>query len=205
MPVLRTVSSNHQLSSEREFPCSRTGSPSFRVALGLQSSPDSKLALVRNVDAGERGSGRLAEKRAVDTKAGLVGGKGIDSSRDSLDGRTGRSDSHDDVDSGGLDVRCHRRYACAAEPERNLRDLSRSGSRGCATLYIRPRIKNVQSVDDESLDGALASTRGGCLRCMHVCVRMPCLHTRILFDGGKDTRTERGATLLSRNWRRALR
>jgi hypothetical protein len=74
----------------------------------LQNCPDSKLALVRNVAAGERDSGNLAEKRAVDTNACLVSGKGIDSSRDSLDGRTGRSDGHDDVDSGGLDVRWHR-------------------------------------------------------------------------------------------------
>lgn len=108
MPVLRTVSSNHQLSSESRLPWSCVGSPTFQFVPGLQNCPDSKLALVRNVAAGERDSGNLAEKRAVDTNACLVSGKGIDSSRDSLDGRTGRSDGHDDVDSGGLDVRWHR-------------------------------------------------------------------------------------------------
>jgi len=37
--------------------------------------------LVGNVAAGEKDSGKLAEKRAVNTKAYLVGEKGIDSSR----------------------------------------------------------------------------------------------------------------------------
>jgi opacity protein-like surface antigen len=52
-----------------------------QVALSLQSSPDAKLVLVGNVAAGEKDSGKLAEKRAVNTKAYLVGEKGIDSSR----------------------------------------------------------------------------------------------------------------------------
>jgi hypothetical protein len=52
-----------------------------QVALSLQSSPDAKLVLVGNVAAGEKDCGKLAEKRAVNTKAYLVGEKGIDSSR----------------------------------------------------------------------------------------------------------------------------
>ncbi|MGD0736896.1 MAG: hypothetical protein ABR976_17320 [Terracidiphilus sp.] len=52
-----------------------------QVALSLQSSADAKLVLVGNASAGEKGSAKLAAERATNTKAYLVGEKGIDSSR----------------------------------------------------------------------------------------------------------------------------
>jgi outer membrane protein OmpA-like peptidoglycan-associated protein len=51
------------------------------VALNLQSNSDEKLALVGNAASGENGGEKLARERAVNTKAYLVGEKGIDSSR----------------------------------------------------------------------------------------------------------------------------
>jgi outer membrane protein OmpA-like peptidoglycan-associated protein len=51
------------------------------IALNLQSSSDAKLAIVGNVSSGESKDKRLAGERAVNTKAYLVGEKGIDSSR----------------------------------------------------------------------------------------------------------------------------
>jgi hypothetical protein len=52
-----------------------------QVALNLQSNSDARLALIGNVAGGEKGGGKLARERAVNTKAYLVGEKGIDSSR----------------------------------------------------------------------------------------------------------------------------
>jgi hypothetical protein len=51
------------------------------VALDLQSNPDAKLAVVGNAASGEKNGQALAAERAVNTKAYLVGEKGIDSSR----------------------------------------------------------------------------------------------------------------------------
>ncbi len=51
------------------------------VALALQSNSDAKLAIVGNASSKEKGGKKLATQRAVNTKAYLVGEKGIDSSR----------------------------------------------------------------------------------------------------------------------------
>jgi opacity protein-like surface antigen/outer membrane protein OmpA-like peptidoglycan-associated protein len=51
------------------------------IALSLQRSSDAKLAVVGNASNGEKGGSKLAAERAVNTKAYLVGEKGIDSSR----------------------------------------------------------------------------------------------------------------------------
>jgi len=51
------------------------------IALTLQRTSDAKIALVGNASQGEKGGGKLAAQRAVNTKAYLVGEKGIDSSR----------------------------------------------------------------------------------------------------------------------------
>ncbi len=47
----------------------------------LQRSSDASLAIVGNADSNEKDSQKLASERAVNTKAYLVGDKGIDSSR----------------------------------------------------------------------------------------------------------------------------
>jgi hypothetical protein len=52
-----------------------------QVALSLQGSADAKLVLIGSAAAGEKGANKLAAQRAVNTKAYLVGEKGIDSSR----------------------------------------------------------------------------------------------------------------------------
>jgi hypothetical protein len=52
-----------------------------QVALSLQGSADAKLVLIGSAAAGEKGANKLAAERAVNTKAYLVGEKGIDSSR----------------------------------------------------------------------------------------------------------------------------
>jgi opacity protein-like surface antigen len=52
-----------------------------QVALSLQQSADSKVAIVGNASNEEKGGSRIASERAVNTKAYLVGEKGIDSSR----------------------------------------------------------------------------------------------------------------------------
>jgi opacity protein-like surface antigen len=64
-----------------------------QVALSLQTSADAKLVLIGSAAAGEKGANKLAAERAVNTKAYLVGEKGIDSSRISVytgtqDGKT---------------------------------------------------------------------------------------------------------------------
>jgi hypothetical protein len=51
------------------------------IALNLQSNSDEKLALVGNAAGNETGGNKLATARAVNTRAYLVGEKGIDSSR----------------------------------------------------------------------------------------------------------------------------
>jgi outer membrane protein OmpA-like peptidoglycan-associated protein len=51
------------------------------VAMTLQRSSDASLAIVGNADSNEKDSQKLASERAVNTKAYLVGDKGIDSSR----------------------------------------------------------------------------------------------------------------------------
>jgi outer membrane protein OmpA-like peptidoglycan-associated protein len=51
------------------------------VALNLQSNSDATLALVGNAAGGEKDSAKLAAERAANTKAYLVGEKGIDASR----------------------------------------------------------------------------------------------------------------------------
>lgn len=51
------------------------------VAMNLQSHPDAHLAVVGNAVGSEKDSQKLAAERAVNTKAYLVGEKGIDSSR----------------------------------------------------------------------------------------------------------------------------
>jgi outer membrane protein OmpA-like peptidoglycan-associated protein len=63
------------------------------IATNLQRSSDATLAIVGNAAAGERNGKKLAIERAVNTKAYLVGEKGIDSSRiavysGSQDGKT---------------------------------------------------------------------------------------------------------------------
>jgi opacity protein-like surface antigen len=52
-----------------------------QVALNLQSNSDEKLALVGNASSREQGGTKLATERAVNTKAYLVGEKGIDPTR----------------------------------------------------------------------------------------------------------------------------
>jgi hypothetical protein len=52
-----------------------------QVALNLQSNSDEKLALVGNASSNEKGGSKLATQRAVNTKAYLVGEKGIDPTR----------------------------------------------------------------------------------------------------------------------------
>jgi hypothetical protein len=52
-----------------------------QVALNLQSNSDEKLALVGNASSSEKGGNKLATQRAVNTKAYLVGEKGIDPTR----------------------------------------------------------------------------------------------------------------------------
>jgi hypothetical protein len=47
----------------------------------LQRSSDAKLALVGNVTGAERNNKKLARARVVNSKAYLVGEKGIDASR----------------------------------------------------------------------------------------------------------------------------
>jgi len=51
------------------------------IALNLQRSSDAKLAIVGNASSGESKNKNLAGERAVNTKAYLVGEKGIDASR----------------------------------------------------------------------------------------------------------------------------
>jgi outer membrane protein OmpA-like peptidoglycan-associated protein len=51
------------------------------IAVNLQSASDAKLALVGNAASGEKGADKLAAQRALNTKAYLVGEKGIDASR----------------------------------------------------------------------------------------------------------------------------
>jgi len=51
------------------------------VAVNLKSNSDSKLALIGNAAGDEKRGSKLAAERAVNTKAYLVGEKGIDSSR----------------------------------------------------------------------------------------------------------------------------
>jgi outer membrane protein OmpA-like peptidoglycan-associated protein len=51
------------------------------IALDLQRSSGAQLAIVGNAASGEKGGKKLATERAVNTKAYLVGEKGIDSSR----------------------------------------------------------------------------------------------------------------------------
>jgi outer membrane protein OmpA-like peptidoglycan-associated protein len=54
------------------------------VALNLQRTSDATLALVGNAASGEKNGMKLAAQRAVNTKAYLVGERGIDSSRITL-------------------------------------------------------------------------------------------------------------------------
>ncbi len=63
------------------------------VALSLQRNSDAKLALIGNAASNEKAGKKLATARAANTKAYLVGEKGIDSSRiavytGSQDGKT---------------------------------------------------------------------------------------------------------------------
>jgi opacity protein-like surface antigen/outer membrane protein OmpA-like peptidoglycan-associated protein len=51
------------------------------IALNLQRNSDAQLAVVGNAASGEKNGKKLATERAVNTKAYLVTGKGIDSSR----------------------------------------------------------------------------------------------------------------------------
>ena len=51
------------------------------IALNLQRNSDAKLALVGSVASNEKGGNKLAAQRAVNTKAYLVGDKGIDATR----------------------------------------------------------------------------------------------------------------------------
>jgi hypothetical protein len=51
------------------------------VAASMQHSSDATLVLVGNASSSEKGSGKLASERAVNTKAYLVSEKGIDASR----------------------------------------------------------------------------------------------------------------------------
>jgi outer membrane protein OmpA-like peptidoglycan-associated protein len=52
-----------------------------QVALSLQQSADSKVAIVGNASSEEKGGRKIASERAVNTRAYLVSEKGIDSSR----------------------------------------------------------------------------------------------------------------------------
>jgi hypothetical protein len=52
-----------------------------QVALSLQNGSDAKLVLIGSAASGEKGGGKLAAQRAVNTKAYLVSEKGIDASR----------------------------------------------------------------------------------------------------------------------------
>ena len=52
-----------------------------QIALNLQSNSDAQLAIVGNTAGQETGGNKLATKRAVNTKAYLVSGKGIDPNR----------------------------------------------------------------------------------------------------------------------------
>lgn len=52
-----------------------------QIALSLQKSPDSRLALVGNAGSSEKNGSKLAGLRAANTKAYLVSDKGIDSTR----------------------------------------------------------------------------------------------------------------------------
>jgi hypothetical protein len=51
------------------------------IALDLQRNSGTQLALVGNAASDEKGGRKLATERVVNTKAYLVGEKGIDSSR----------------------------------------------------------------------------------------------------------------------------
>jgi hypothetical protein len=51
------------------------------VAASMQHSSDATLVLVGNASSSEKGSGKLASERAINTKAYLVSEKGIDASR----------------------------------------------------------------------------------------------------------------------------
>jgi outer membrane protein OmpA-like peptidoglycan-associated protein len=51
------------------------------VALTLQQNTNATLAIVGNAGGGEKNGQKVASERAVNTKAYLVGDKGIDSSR----------------------------------------------------------------------------------------------------------------------------
>jgi outer membrane protein OmpA-like peptidoglycan-associated protein len=51
------------------------------IALNLQSNANAQLAIVGNAGSGEKGGSKIATQRAANTKAYLVGEKGIDSSR----------------------------------------------------------------------------------------------------------------------------
>jgi len=64
-----------------------------QIALTLQQRTDAKLAIVGEASSHEKGGAKLAAKRAANTKAYLVQGKGVDSSRISVyassqDGKT---------------------------------------------------------------------------------------------------------------------
>lgn len=61
------------------------------VALRLQREPDAKAVIVGNFEPGERNGQRVAEQRAVNTKAYLTQEKGIDASR--IEVRTGSGGS----------------------------------------------------------------------------------------------------------------
>ncbi|HMH13571.1 MAG TPA: OmpA family protein, partial [Edaphobacter sp.] len=66
------------------------------IALNLQRSSDAKLAIVGNASSSEKTGSKLAAARAVNTKAYLVGEKGVDASRISVytgsqDGKTAAS------------------------------------------------------------------------------------------------------------------
>jgi hypothetical protein len=61
-----------------------------QIALNLQSNSDAQLAIVGNTAGQETGGNKLATKRAVNTKAYLVSGKGIDPNR--IAGYTGSQD-----------------------------------------------------------------------------------------------------------------
>jgi outer membrane protein OmpA-like peptidoglycan-associated protein len=63
------------------------------IALNLLRNSDARLAVEGNVSSKEKGGNKLATERAVNTKAYLVGEKGIDPSRISVytgstDGKT---------------------------------------------------------------------------------------------------------------------
>jgi outer membrane protein OmpA-like peptidoglycan-associated protein len=52
-----------------------------QIAVAMQNSSDTKLALVGNAGSHEKGGAKLAADRAAHTKAYLVTDKGIDPSR----------------------------------------------------------------------------------------------------------------------------